>query len=481
VITALGTILIPAAIFCFLLRPFYLLPLLLISSLFEVASVFNGAIGDYIFGVPPFYFVEVLIAVRLALLLKEKGRLLPSRNSPTRPLAWLLIVYWGWAVASSFIMPRLFAGMPVYSPREGVDVELSALAPLTWSLSNLAQATYLTLNVAVLFYTFLAVKTETLSKVMTKAFYWTAIIASIAGIVQLLAATFGLSYPYEIFNNNPAYAQGFDEDIGNYHRITSTFGEPSGAGSFLAAVAVGFLARYLREKHSLTSLISFFVVSLLLLATTATTGYVEFLIAFLLLMAYWNLVQRNNQRRGAQSKVWLLAAGLAAVAGAIVFYNPSFLETMGEVTIEKSGTMSFVHRLTSDAYALWLAKDTWGLGVGLGSNRPSSLIPALISTVGIVGTALFGLIICRIIRLFPGKSAPSYIQMSFWAFITILIGSAVGVPDMNRPALWGLSMVAVGQLAVYAKRQVLVAQLVQQLPSHLGVSLDGSAGIAPSS
>ncbi|HEY2120242.1 MAG TPA: hypothetical protein VGH37_13720 [Candidatus Acidoferrum sp.] len=478
-VTLLGAVFIPLAIFCFLAQPFYLLPLLLISSLFEVASVFNGTIGNFIFGLSPFYFVELLIAIRLVLILRKNGSVLPPKNSPARPLAILLVWFWGWSVISSFVMPRLFSGISVYSPREGLDIELTALAPLTWSLSNLAQAGYLTLNVAVVFYAVLSVKGVTKSKVLSNALYLAVCIASIAAVIQIFAATLGLSYPYDIFNNNPAYAQGFEEDIGNYHRITSTFGEPSGAGSFLAAVAIGLLAQYFSQKHSLTCLLYFFVVSLLLLATTATTGYAEFCIASILLIAYWYLFRIKKEQRRSRSKVWLLVAGLVGVAGVIIHYNPLFLETMSAVTIEKSDSLSFLHRLTSDAYALLIVKDTWGLGVGLGSNRPSSLIPAFLSTLGILGTLLFVLIIYRVIRLYPGKKGPSYLQLSFWAFLTILIGGAIGVPDINRPTLWALFCVAVAQLSAYSTSYALALKDMQGYVRVPNVSLEGDTGITP--
>ena len=73
----------------------------------------------------------------------------------------------------------------------------------------------------------------------------------------------------------------------------------------------------------------------------------------------------------------------------------------------------------------------------------------LLSTVGVVGTTLFALAIYRVVKLFPGRWAPHILQMSFWSLLGLLVAS-MGVPDINRPALWALFIVAAAQLNVYS-------------------------------
>src|SRR5271165_745531 len=138
--TVLGAFFVPAILLCFLRRPFYLLPLLVVASVFEAGSVFNGAIGDFEFGISPFYLTEIFIALRLALLVFKSARLLPHRGNPLRAIVILLFGFWLWSFFSAFVMPRLFAGTLVSVPRSGGDEDF---APLQWNLSNLAQAGYL--------------------------------------------------------------------------------------------------------------------------------------------------------------------------------------------------------------------------------------------------------------------------------------------------------------------------------------------------
>jgi hypothetical protein len=125
--TLLGAIFLPIALVCFLWRPAYLLPLLVIASIIEIGFVFNGAIGTYEFGVPPFFMVAVLIAIRLVIAVWDKGRLLPASADPLRGVAVALLAFWAWSCVSAFVMPHLFAGIPVYDPREGLNIDFIEL------------------------------------------------------------------------------------------------------------------------------------------------------------------------------------------------------------------------------------------------------------------------------------------------------------------------------------------------------------------
>ncbi len=200
--TILGAFLIPIALICFICKPFYLLPLLVLTSPFEAGSVFNGAFGTFEFGVAPSYMVGILICMRLIMLAWRSGNLLPSEAESMRGVAILLVAFWAWSFASAFLMPRVFAGIPVYSPREGLDIDMNDLAPLQWTMSNLAQALYLTLDVAAVLYTFHVVKTERQARQLGKAFIWVIFIVVGAGILQSVGPSF---YPDKIFNNNPTH------------------------------------------------------------------------------------------------------------------------------------------------------------------------------------------------------------------------------------------------------------------------------------
>jgi len=353
-------------------------------------------------------------------------------------------------------MPYIFSGMPVYLPRERVDVDIvqGDLPGLRWSLSNLAQAIYLALNVAAVIFGFHVIRAWAQVKKLAKALRWAVFIVVAAGLLQHLTVLADWSYPYGVFNNNPNNppdTQFFDQQIGGFIRISSTFAEPMNAGSFLAAVACGLLASYIRGRRGARCLFALLAVGVVLLSTTSTTGYLALAVMLCMLLVYFNPLAKPEFRvQPSFVKGWTVITLTAlCTTGLSMLFIPSLSQAVVAMTVEKSEGISFVSRVVADWDAFPLFKSTYGLGVGLGSSRHSSLIMTLLSTVGIVGTTLFAMVLYRIVKMFPGRWAPSMLQMSFWCLIGMLVAQSIGVPDINRPALWALLIVAASQLNAY--------------------------------
>jgi hypothetical protein len=478
IVTLLGGIFIPLVLVCFLRKPAYLLPLLVFASLFEAGSVLNGSIGDFKFGVSPFAFVEVFIALRLIIIVMRGGMFLPSEENPARGIAVLLLAFLGWSLISAFAMPYVFSGIPVYSPREGLDISYGALVSLQWNLSNLAQGTYLVLNVVTVLFAFHIISTMDQADQLTRAFNWAVVLAVAAALLQRIAGPY---YPYDVISSNPAYAQGFDQQVEGIQRITSTFIEASAAGSFLAAIASGLLACYLSGRRGLRLLLGILLVVLVLFDTTATTGYAAFAGMFCILAVYFGLFGQDRKRQSSFIKTWVPILLVISLAVAYLAFNPSLLEAFLSVTIDKMGGLSFASRLMADLYSITLVKNTYGIGVGLGSNRPSSLIMTFLSTVGLVGTFLFATVLYKIGKLYPGRSAPRALQMTFWSLVGILVSGSIAVPDLNRPTMWALLVIVVAQLNVYAKSETAIRHAKWGIASQIRIAREGTGGPVPAS
>lgn len=453
--TLLGAIFIPIALACLLLWPRYLLPLLIVASIFEAGSVYNAAFGSFVFGVSPFYFVELCIALRLVASVWQRGRLVPECGARTREIALVLLLFVAWSCFSAFVLPHLFAGTPVYSARERADMDIlqGNLTPLVWSLSNFAQAAYSLLNAAAAFFALRAVTTTSDGERLAKSLRFAVFIVLVAGALQQLAIFAHWSYPYGVFNNNPNNPTGtepLDQEFYGFVRTSSTFAEPMNSGSFLAAVTTGLFASYLRGRRSGRYLVFLLICGLVLLTTASSTGYLTFFIMAMFLLIYFHSFGRH---KSAIPRSHIRTWGFVAVAGLCVavtcFLIPGLSQAFAAMTIDKVGGVSFATRVIADLNSLAILRSTYGLGVGLGSNRPSSLIIALLSTVGVIGTVLFARLVYLIVKLFPGRTAPSMLQMGFWSFIGLILAQAIAVPDINRPALWALFVVVLAELNVY--------------------------------
>lgn len=447
--TLLGCFFIPIALLFFFFRPFYLLPLLLVASVFEAGSAINGEIGDFEFGISPFYLVEICIVIRLLFLAVPPTRLaklLPTSDNPIRTTVWVVVIFWGWCFFSAFVMPHVFAGTLVSVPRAGGDEEF---APLTWSLSNLAQAGYLSLNVLTLVYALCSVRSLKQSKQLLSGLYIGMLLVIVIGYAQFIADKSGLSFPYDTLNNNPAYAQGSEQDLGAIRRVNSTFTEPSNAGSFLASVTCGLLASYFSGKRGWASALMLLAVTTTLFLTTSTTGFASLAIGLVILFFYYFNPWRDRSHGHKLSfRTVGVVLGVFLIIGAVLLFAPDLMDAIASQTVEKGETYSFWVRLANEIHSMELVLETYGLGVGMGSNRSSGLLPTMLSTVGFIGTGLFAWLLYTIGKAFPGKKGDGGLQFAYWALITMVISEIAAVPDINRPALWALLVLVISQLNV---------------------------------
>ena len=111
--------------------------------------------------------------------------------------------------------------------------------------------------------------------------------------------------------------------------------------------------------------------------------------------------------------------------------SPSYRAALALQTVSKSDSGSFVNRSASDLYALQLLLQTHGVGVGLGSNRSSSMLASLLSTVGIAGVVSFGLFCVHLLGSLPDEDA--WLR---WAAFALLANMCLDISDVTMPMLW---------------------------------------------
>lgn len=455
-IPAFGWVFIPIALWVFFVRPQYLLSLMVFASIFGGASVIDLALGDSDFGVQPYYFVGCLVAIRALPVLFRYRSSTRDMEPDVRKVVLSLSRFWRWAIASAFLFPILFKGVQVIDPRISVDDRVKALAietaatPLHWSLENLGQAVYLSLSVIALFYAFASRKNRSPSRNPSTPLRVAITVVSIVCLAQAVAAWAGWSFPYSFFNSNPGYAQSIEAAFGDVSRVNSTFPEASFAGGFLAAGALGLLAKRLQAGRG--SLVLVFLAVIGLMLTTATTGLATLFIGGVFLAIYFaregirKLISRRALRRSALSLLLVIAAVAVVLAG-----YPGLRQAILEMTLEKVDTVSFAARFSLDAYSIRQLFSTYGLGMGLGSNRASSLIAGLLSNVGLVGMYFFILfvagLIAQLVRM-TRRQGGSQFAMVTWMLAGLLVAQCVAIPDVNWPPLWAALIVA-ASLSVY--------------------------------
>jgi hypothetical protein len=454
-ITVYGYILIPLLIIIFLIKPKYLIYLLIISLTLQVTSLIN--IGDY-YSLQIYRFITILVSVLFFIHLTIRGFKIKFKNKILKEISFYGIVFVFFAIVWSFIAPFIFAGYPVFPPELGVDFSaVYGPSPLEFSEYNIAFSIYILFYVLTLLFIITTNWDQNDLKILHRTFmisFLIILVTSISQILNVILKTPDITtYLYTITTREFRLSMA-----GSFPRVQATYQEPSMLAPFIVGVYSYYLYSTFKYKNVL-HLTMTIVTLILILLSTSTTAYISTMILTLLVL-YFNLPLRiknytvyiNPSR--IIINVIIITAALLIFMGVIFFTAgfDSFIFLINEVLINKLDTASYKNRTIADLHALKLFVDTYGLGVGLGSNRPSSLLPFLLSQLGFVGTWLFLVFIYKIMY-FTCKSLKNteYFQY-FFLLPAVLVSQLIAYPDITNPTLWQFIYICIIFSSIFSSR-----------------------------
>jgi hypothetical protein len=425
----------------FFLRPARLEELLIYMAVFEAAAVVNLG-GGFSVGLSPYFFTASLLAIRIGAKWNN-GRIRFKRGEFTQNHLQIAAIFILWCVISAFVLPVLFEGTPVDSPRAGVEnVSYMEPPPLKWTFSNAGQAGYMVLN----FFALLALADFCTSRplnALMDAFSYSGGIVALIGLYQMMTFHTGLPFPSSFLNSNGTYGQNYSQRIGNgWHRVSSTFVEPSSAGAFLSCWVVFELllsswGAAHRTRHGIFTLLG----GVVLLATTATTGYVT--IGLVMAFIGGRLAVEVVGRGRIPIRISLTVAAIAMVAlGFFTLGHGSGL--LNDILWKKANSASGVGRWGTVRHALVVLQDTYGLGAGLGSNRAFGALAYIGSNLGVFGLIVFSYMQAQLLSksisifCFHRTSLTDRVAIiaCVGAFLTNLIAAMVSGAEISSPRMW---------------------------------------------
>jgi hypothetical protein len=412
--TVVGIIFLALGIGCLVKREDWLLGFLMFSGLFQASSVIN--FGS--FGIQPFYFAACLFLYSQARKNQfwRSGIRFRGKN--------LLLMFCCLGVFSALVYPFIFAGIPVYVPKVGIDDGFFYRPPLQFGLGNVAQATYLIVEVLTVWAAASALKTDKTR--VCYDFCFNFLIGLV--FVQFVCVRLGIAFPYSLFQTNPGYAMAEISTFDPTARVIGTFTEASGAGLVLVLFYAGYFYEYFSGTGSAFKVI---LAAVSIGLVRSSSALAAMLVTTVLILIFHPVFRFPWFIRG--SRLAKLTSVLAV--GVLIVLSP-LNATLREYTTEKNETLSYIHRTAADLFSLQLTVDTHGIGVGLGSNRPSSLITSLLSNVGVLGTVIFVLLVIQVARNAQGEYA--WIR---WSLFAAVFDMCLGVPDITQPMLWvGLTL-----------------------------------------
>lgn len=404
--------------------------LLLLFYLPIIAAVFQ-ATGMSVAGIFPLVPVVIFQALFVTLLFITLA-LRPSfqLSSDLRDILFLLTWFLLYSTVSAFVFPYIFEGLPVFNPRFGIDLQVGNETPLVFSVSNIGQALYLFLNSLFLMGGLYLIQGLERDRVL-RVFLFSGLTVIFFAVYQKISQLTGIWFPYEIINSNDLYSQGYSQVLNDTQRVSSTFTEPSYAGNVLGTFYVYYLFLLYYGRLRASNWFLFIVYLLGTLITTSSIGYAQLIFGIGLVSVF----SLRNPKRFFYAIILVLL-----VAGGLALNN----DVMLALIVNKLDSASFINRFASDKYAFKLFFDTYGLGVGLGGNRPSSFLTYMLSNVGLIGSGLFLMFMLAIVKpVFRNYSALAPEQKAlFFGLLSHLFGKLLGVPDLNFWFFWVLLAVS---------------------------------------
>lgn len=432
--TPLGIVVVLVALTTALWAPRHLVTLLMMTAVLEGGAVLVA--GS--FALTPYYFVTILVMLRLMLLLARRAVRFPKVGWLLAHLA-LLILFAVTATGLTLVLPHLFRGLAVYAPRGGLDAQIGAGTPLAFGISNIAQVGYLWLNIGVVVYIAgTARHPETVHRYV-HSFLWSGLFVVAIGLYQALAETLGLPFPYQFLLNNTLRSLRYGITFSGVPRITATFTEASNlavfATPFLAFAMIRFLMLRRRVWANLALTAAVLVVLLLSTSSAAYLGIAGLGLAMITALVLVPILQRGSFGR----RIGLSLAAASLLTLGAVAALPELQRVIAAATLDKGSSNSFQVRRQADIDAVRLLPRTSFLGVGLGSNRPSSFVTGLLSTTGVLGLTLFiGAVLTLLLAMRRSRLPTPLVASVRWALLTLLALKALASPDLSTPVLWVL-------------------------------------------
>ncbi len=422
---------------------------LCISTLLGAAAAFQlPALGGS--SIQPSHLLLFFVTIGVLLRPRQKQAALTSLAYPG-PGFWFA-AYVLFSAVSAFFLPRIFAGATlVYSSARSSSGLMSIMAsPLAPGSSNLTQSVYL-LGDLVCFAVVCGLARLGHGRFIARQLIVTALVCLGFALVDI--ATFTIGQPDLLdFMRNANYTMHTAEVIGGFKRIVGSFPEASAYGAAALVFFCFTLILWLERFPSRFTGFATLSIGLTLILCTSTTAYVAglFMIGVAVLFALRRLLSGQATRPYATFlSITLLMVPCVVLAMALI---PSVWNALGDlanVTLaNKLESQSGEERTAWNTLALISFVETATFGAGLGTVRASSFAAALLSNVGLTGTALFLL------------------------FLYSLLMAAARSKLVNRENR------AIGMAAVFASVAQIASATISGSSTDLGLLFSITAGLA---
>lgn len=356
---------------------------------------------------------------------------------------WLmcLVVY---GLLGAFFFPRLFSGATYIIPLSGVgSYDIDPVVPLQPVSSNFTHSVYMIGNLFCFGLAYAIARKPQGFETLTRAVTALAIANVAFALLDIATYATGTASLMD-FMRNTDYHMHANEEVQGLKRIVGSYVETSvfarvslGLFGFTATMWLCGRQPYL---HGILSLALLALVAL----STSSTGLAG--MPVMLAVLYFTAFQLSLfHQRPASSITVVFAPILAFVLLFAILLMPSVAGPIqgyiDDIVLNKLDSQSGVERSMWNAVAFENFKDTWGVGVGLGTTRSSSLLLAILSNTGVLGLIFYMMFCFKAFARSPlqsGGSAPAGHLAARNACLGFLVGDLVSSSALDQGLLFYL-------------------------------------------
>jgi hypothetical protein len=386
-VTVLGLILLPLSLMWWL-NPVRLIQLTFVVAPFEAAAaVAFGGFGLQLAMVPG------LLLVTYIFLQYALGMRYPGERGVFAALFPLLAMLF-YALLAAKMLPEVFAGQVIVFPQK-MDPTAPGAVLLAPNFGNLTQSLYLTIDVLItmvvaLFVTRRAIPHESIIGGYMLGGY----VEGFFVFWQFASSVVGVPFPDDLLHSNPGLAI-VSQNLGSVPRMQGTFSEPAALSVYMSGVALCCLWLSIRGYRTMwpNILLALSITSVVL--STSATGIVTLAVGLPAVLALASVGGDPGALKRVGKTVGTLSLSGAIILTPIFILKPSLVEAVATIvdsTLTKTDSESYVERQEADQAAYNAALATYGLGVGWGSTRSSSLIPGILANGGIFSLVMLVLL-----------------------------------------------------------------------------------------
>lgn len=312
----------------------------------------------------------------------------------------LLLAFTAYILIGALTLPVIFKNDLMLVPmRTVVKHSVTAAFPLQFTIQNLTTAAYTFGSFMMAVVSFIAARQPRIVRVVPITAVVIIAIHVFFGIYDAVLGRTALGALTAFFRNG-SYAQ-LDQSFGGIVRIKGIAPEPSAYASYGAIWFVFASELWLRDIRPRATGIAAAIMGLVLVASTSSTAYVALAFYAGFLVCRFALMPSMLTARKTLS-VGALALALIMFACFLMLLYPDLAGKLGRiflsVTVEKGDSSSGQDRLFLAEQGPQAFLASYGLGVGAGSFRSSSLASAIVGSAGVFGVITYAFYILHVVK-----------------------------------------------------------------------------------